>query len=80
MSRGNAGKGRKAGVPNKYTSAIKDMVVQALNDAGGADYLCRMAKEQPAPFLGLVGRVLPLQVTGEGGGAIVVRWERGESG
>lgn len=61
-SRGNAGKGRKKGVPNKVTGALKDMILQALANAGGVDYLQGQAKENPNAFMALVGRVLPLQV------------------
>ena len=60
----NAGKGRKKGVPNKITAAVKDMVIQALGKAGGVDYLTTQARENPGPFLTLVGKVIPLQVTG----------------
>jgi hypothetical protein len=49
---------------------IKTMVVGALAGVGGTEYLMRQAEENPAAFMSLVGRVLPLQVTGEGGGAL----------
>lgn len=71
-NRGNAGKGRPKGVPNKTTAAIKDMIVQALDKKGGVDYLVTQADENPVAFMGLVGKVLPMQVTGEGGGALIV--------
>lgn len=29
--------------------------------------------DNPVPFLTLVGKVLPLQLTGEGGGAIIIQ-------
>lgn len=66
----NAGKGRKKGVPNKVTGALKDMIIGALGDAGGQEYLARQAESNPAAFMTLVGKVLPMQVTGEGGGPI----------
>jgi hypothetical protein len=68
----NAGKGRKKGVPNKTTAAIKDMIVQALDKAGGVDYLERQSRENPAAFMTLVGKVLPMQVTGEDGAALQI--------
>lgn len=69
---GNRGKGRPKGSRNKQTAAIKDMIVQALSDAGGAEYLLRQSRENPAAFMTLVGKVLPMQVTGEGGGPVRV--------
>ena len=58
----NAGKGRRKGVPNKVTTALKDMITQALANVGGVAYLEAQAAENPTAFLTLVGRVLPLQV------------------
>lgn len=58
----NAGKGRKAGTPNKVTGALKDMILQALANQGGVAYLETQAKVNPNAFLALIGRVLPLQV------------------
>lgn len=64
--------GSRKGIPNKTTKAIKDMIVEALGEAGGVDYLVERAQDPKtaSAFLGLVGKVLPIQVTGEGGGAI----------
>jgi hypothetical protein len=66
----NAGKGRPKGSVNKNTAAIKDMILQALSEAGGVDYLVRQAEANPGPFMTLVGKVLPMQVTGEDGGPV----------
>jgi hypothetical protein len=65
----NSGKGRPKGSPNKVPAALKDMILGALNNAGGVEYLERKANDPrtAAAFLGLVGKVLPLQVTGEDG-------------
>jgi len=58
--------------PSKTPAAIKDMILTALSNAGGAEYLERRANDPrtAAAFLGLVGKVLPTQVTGADGGAI----------
>jgi len=64
-NRGNAGKGRPKGAQNKITAAVKDMVVQALDQAGGVDYLLTQSRDNPTAFLTLVGKVIPLQVTGD---------------
>lgn len=63
--------GRKKGVPNKLTGQLKDMILGALEDAGGQEYLKLQAVNNPNAFLSLVGKVLPLQVTGSQGGPLV---------
>lgn len=60
--------GRQKGTPNKVTGALKDMILEALNEAGGMDYLVQQSEENPTAFLTLVGKVLPLQVNGPGPG------------
>lgn len=70
-----AGKGRVKGVPNKTTALLKDAILRAAEQAGGADglvgYLAAQASANPGPFMALLGKVLPMQVTGEDGKAIV---------
>ena len=78
-SAGNRGQGRKKGVPNKQTTALKDMILAALDGAGGIEYLKAQAIETPAAFMTLVGKVLPLQLTGEGGGSIVLSISQDEA-
>src|SRR4051812_15148290 len=46
------------------------MVLGALDDAGGQQYLAAQAQANPAAFMTLLGKVLPLQLTGGGGGTI----------
>jgi hypothetical protein len=73
------GKGRPKGVPNKATTKIKDMITEALSQAGGVQYLARQAEENPGPFLALVGKVMPMQLVGsaeDGGHKIIVSWEK----
>jgi hypothetical protein len=64
----NAGKGRKKGVPNKTTAQLKDMILGALDQAGGIEYLTERARDPrtASAFLTLVGKVLPMQVSGAG--------------
>ena len=57
--------GRAKGTPNKNTTALKEMILQALDRAGGPDYLLRQSKENPGPFLTLIGKVLPMTVVGD---------------
>lgn len=70
----NAGKGRKKGVPNKQTVAVKDAIAAAAEALGGPARLAAWAKEDPANervFWGTIyPKLLPLQVSGEGGGPL----------
>lgn len=60
----NAGNGRPKGIPNKVTKEVKQMILDALDKAGGVDYLVGRASDPKtaSAFLTLVGKVLPLQV------------------
>jgi hypothetical protein len=74
-----AGRGRPKGSLNKTTATLKDAILRAAElsgrDTKGKDglvgYLRRIADEDPKAFSGLLGRIIPLQVTGEGGGPMV---------
>lgn len=70
--------GSRKGRPNKTTSVLKEAILQAA-EAVGADgkgkegiigYLKTVARKDVKAFSALLGKVLPLQVTGEGGGPI----------
>lgn len=77
IGQGKPGPGRPKGVPNKTTTLLKDAILQAATEAGDGDlvaYLQVQAKANPGPFLALLGKVLPMQITGQDGGAIVVSW------
>lgn len=76
MAKGKKTGGRQRGTPNKTTGALKDMILSALSGAGGVTYLQRQATENPSAFLTLVGKVLPLQLNGDGqAGALVITWQ-----
>lgn len=72
----NAGKGRPKGVPNKTTTLAKEAIACAAEGLGGTARLIEWAQEDPANervFWGQIyTKLLPLQVTGEGGGPIQV--------
>lgn len=62
------GAGRKKGSPNKITKDLKEMILGALENAGGIDYLESRARDPKtaSAFLTLVGKVLPMTVQGAG--------------
>lgn len=71
------GAGRPKGSLDKGNAAIRDLIVSALDELGGVQYLKDTALSHPAAFLSLIGKTMPLQVTGEGGDAvkIAIEWQ-----
>ena len=76
-------RGSRKGVPNKVTADLKNMILTALSNAGGATYLEERANDPKtaAAFLGLVGKVLPLTLAGDdkNPARIVFEWKQSES-
>lgn len=64
------GGGSRKGIPNKVTAELKDMVLGALNEAGGQEYLLDCAtSDNPkirSAFLSLLGRCMPKDVAVSG--------------
>lgn len=60
--------GSRKGIPNKVTRELKEMILEALDNAGGVEYLERKANDPrtASAFLTLVGKVLPMTVQGPG--------------
>ena len=54
--------GRPPGAKDKVNAELKDMIRQALDQAGGVSYLARIAEEQPVAFLALIGKILPKEL------------------
>jgi len=74
MAQGRKTGGRIAGTPNKVTADLRDMILGALEDAGGQAYLHARAIDTPAAFMTLVGKVLPTKLEGAGtDGTIIVK-------
>lgn len=75
-----ASPGRPKGSPNKTTALLKDAILMAAEAAGGegddkepgglVGYLTKQAKDEPVAFMSMLGKVLPLQITGAGGGPV----------
>jgi hypothetical protein len=70
-------RGRPMGSPNKVSGLLKDAILMAGDEAdpeGLVGYLTKQALTNPVAFMGLLGRVLPLQMTGGSGGPLEIRW------
>jgi hypothetical protein len=71
IGEGKPGPGRPKGMPNKTTALLKDAILVAAQRAGGggedgiANYLVEQARDNPGPFLSLLGKVLPMTVAGD---------------
>ncbi|MEO1473808.1 MAG: hypothetical protein AAFS03_07675 [Pseudomonadota bacterium] len=66
MAKGFKTGGRQKGTPNRRTVLLKDAVLEAAERAGDEQgmvgFLEAQARENPAAFLTLLGKVLPQQV------------------
>jgi hypothetical protein len=75
IGEGKPGPGRPKGMPNKTTALLKDAILKAAEDAGEGDmaaYLTQQAKENPGPFMALLGKVLPMQIAGDAENPLVL--------
>jgi hypothetical protein len=61
-------KGKPKGTVTKINADIREMIMAALNKAGGVDYLAAQAETNPVAFLSLVARVCPLMRPGDADG------------
>ena len=53
--------GRQKGIENKKTVVLRELILEALDEVGGKDYLKTQAENRPGPFLTLLGKLLPLE-------------------
>lgn len=56
------GAGRKPGQKNRDGLQLKHMILTALDNAGGTEYLTQQAKKNPAVFLKLVAQCIPKDI------------------
>ena len=61
--------GRAKGTPNKVNQSIREAIQMAVEQAGGVEYLVRLAQEDPKTFVPLLIRTMPPEprVPQEGG-------------
>ena len=54
--------GRQKGAKNRFPIELKDMILGALYDNGGREYLAQQARQNPVAFMSLLAKVLPMQL------------------
>lgn len=78
-------KGRPPGLKNRYPRELREMIRQALDEAGGVQYLVRQAHENPVAFMALLAKTMPRDTptisTGmvDGKIAVAISWQEPES-
>lgn len=67
MARGGKreGAGRPQGSLDKNNKELREMILAALEQKGGVEYLAARAESHPQAFMALLGRVLPMTVAGD---------------
>lgn len=63
MATGQKTGGRKKGTPNRMTASLADAIDKAFEQAGGAEYLVTVARDDPKTFCALLGKRLPKDIT-----------------
>ncbi|MEY9806969.1 hypothetical protein [Bradyrhizobium elkanii] len=83
MAKGHKTGGRKKGTPNKVSGQLREMILEAAELAGDEiekgkgtiAYLKQQAKNNPGPFMSLLGKVLPTQISGDPESPIHIKTE-----
>lgn len=68
--------GRAKGARNKITRDIKEALLQSFEALGGQYWLESLARRRPAAYATLVGKLLPMQLTGKDGAPINVTFSK----
>lgn len=64
--------GRDKGVPNKFSSDLKQMILNALHKQGGEEWFAALARKDKRSFSGLLGRLLPTKIGGDPGNPVQI--------
>ena len=57
------GAGRKKGIPNKLTTDVKQAILKAFDEVGGASWLVELAGKDAKAFCTLLGKTVPVPVS-----------------
>lgn len=72
--------GRPKGTTNHHNRAIKELIIAALDRAGGEEYFVKQSQENPVAFMTLVGKVIPSEVHNKISGSLNFFDDRAKSG
>ena len=61
--------GRAKGTPNKVGAGVREAIQKAFEAVGGADYLVKLANEDPKTFVPLLAKLIPAEMKTEVSGA-----------
>ena len=64
--------GRTKGTPNRESKALRELILGALDELGGQDYLVEQGRTNPGTFLMLIGKVLPTTLAGDPNAPLVL--------
>jgi hypothetical protein len=67
------GKGRPAGSVNKLGSTAKENIAAVFVRMGGTAEMTKWAKANPTQFYSLYAKLIPVEVSGEGGGPLILQ-------
>lgn len=72
MATGQKTGGRQPGSPNKLSGLAKENIAGVFNRLGGTEAMALWAMENQTQFYQIYARLLPHEVTGEGGGPVQI--------
>lgn len=70
MAKGVKTGGRIAGTPNKLSGTAKENIAAVFVRLGGTAAMAEWAEENKTVFYSLYSKLLPHEITGEGGGPV----------
>ena len=61
--KGNPNPASRKGKPNKVTLALKEAILKSFEMVGAEDYLAEQAMLNPGPYMALIGKIIPKEVS-----------------
>ena len=64
--------GRRKGVKNKSTVALREALLRSFDRAGGEDYLFSLSQTDAKTYAKLISKLIPTKLENETGGPLVI--------